>query len=530
MMEATTHLAERLCKHYPQALPALENIKAQYPHRPQRWLLQLIAQKQLDADEVSLYAQQLAAKPPLTQPHDDSNLPAKLQLDHLLDRQVIVTSCYAGVIQIGVIDPTDDLLIDEFRELCQQDVELQILHPLWLKQQLDKIAQSIPASHAQLSRHDETHLSLSKQIYQIIDKAWTDGASDLHFEPMEQEYRLRARFDGLLQHYLTLPLSQAPRISSWLKMNANLDIAQKRIPQDGQLSLSPDRLIHADIRISTLPTIYGEKIVLRFLGTHRHSPTLAQLGFTEKQLAILHRALSQPQGMIIVTGPTGAGKTRTLYAALDQINHPTLNISTAEDPVEISLSGINQVAVNPPAGLTFACLLRAFLRQDPDVIMVGEIRDSETLNMAFHASLTGHLVLTTLHTNNALKTLTRLNQLGITPYQISESVQLIVAQRLVRKLCPKCRQLNSSSSEPYYLPIGCSHCHNGFKGRIGIFELLPITNTIGKLIETQSNIHLQNEITQHSHCNFKEHASYLIRNGITSKDEIARVLGYEYIN
>lgn len=529
-MKATKHLAEQLCEHHIEALHTLEHLKAQYPHRPQRWLLQLIDQKLLDADEVSQHAQQLSSTPLLTQPHDHSNLPAKLQIDHLLDHQVIITSCYAGIIQIGVIDPTDSLLIDEFSELCQQDVELQIIHPLWLQQQLQKIAQSAPSGHIQPSLRYEAHQSLSKQIYQIIDNAWADGASDLHFEPMEQEYRLRARFDGLLQHYLTLPSTQAPRISSWLKMNANLDIAQKRIPQDGQLTLPADSLIQADIRISTLPTIYGEKIVLRFLGTHRQSPTLEQLGFTENQLAILHRALAQPQGMIIVTGPTGAGKTRTLYAALNQINHPTLNIATAEDPVEICLSGINQVAVNPPAGLTFARLLRAFLRQDPDVIMVGEIRDSETLNMAFHAAQTGHLVLTTLHTNSALKTLTRLTQLGITPYQISESVQLIVAQRLVRKLCPKCRQLDRTSTSTHYTPKGCLHCHNGFKGRIGIFELLPITNNIGKLIETQASIQIQDEPTEpYGYCNFKEHANHLIRNGITSQDEIARVLGHEYL-
>lgn len=512
-------LADELChsEHQRQQLNSWQN---NYPSRPQRWLILLFQEDNALQSQWYHWLKTHHYGSPQTLPHYQGPLPGQLQLHHLLDYQVVVTGYYAGVLQLGVLDPTDPNIINEFQTLSQQEVELQLIDPTTLRQQLDELTQQPLMVAEPLA---ETQFSLADQLCSLIGRAWQEGISDLHFEPTEDEFRIRARIDGLLQPYMSYPKHLCANIISWLKVNAELDIAQKRLPQDGRLKLPKGAAQQVDIRISTLPTIQGEKIALRLLSSSQQAPSLEQLGLSGSQLQRLMTALQQPQGLIIVTGPTGSGKTTTLYAALSQLNDPAVNISTAEDPVEIQLPGINQVAVNPAAGLTFAKLLRAFLRQDPDIIMVGEIRDQETAVMAFRAAQTGHRVLTTLHTNNAIETITRLAQLGIPRYQISESTQLIIAQRLLRKRCPVCHG-SGLSTDP---PNPCPFCHQGYQGRIGIYEILPITSELAPLIESQAPLRQwQPVLAQLEFQPLGQRATALVKESVTTLSEAQRVLGH----
>ena len=330
-------------------------------------------------------------------------------------------------------------------------------------------------------------------LQQLIEQAQTQSASDIHFEPYEQVYRIRLRVDGQLREVAAPPLQVKDRIASRIKVLARLDIAEKRLPQDGRIQLALRRGGVLDLRVSTLPTLHGEKLVVRLLDNRMGHWTLEELGYAPEELERLLHAIGRPDGLVLVTGPTGSGKTQSLYACLQRLNRPELNISTVEDPCEISLSGINQVNVQDKPGLSFSVALRAFLRQDPDVLMVGEIRDLETAEIAIQAAQTGHLVLSTLHTRNAVSALTRLRNMGIARYNLASSVSLVSAQRLVRKLCPQCRQPDAQAralAEQAGLPEawlqgepvlwqahaeGCPACHRGYRGRTGLFEVMPIT-------------------------------------------------------
>lgn len=323
-------------------------------------------------------------------------------------------------------------------------------------------------------------------------------ASDLHFEPYEGAYRIRIRIDGQLQECLAPPLALRDRLVSRIKVLSKLDIAEKRLPQDGRLRLSPPGRAALDFRVSSLPTLHGEKLVLRLIDAAPAQMSLDALGYDGAQQATLLQALARPHGMILVTGPTGSGKTLSMYSCLQWLNRPGVNICTAEDPAEIMLPGINQVSINEKAGLDFATALRAFLRQDPDVIMVGEIRDLETADMALKAAQTGHLVFSTLHTNDAPSTLLRLRQMGVAAHNIAASVALISAQRLLRRLCPHCRQpvdrpeslLRDAHCPPQWLAddwsvyqaLGCARCHGGYLGRVGVFEIMPVSAAMAELI------------------------------------------------
>lgn len=329
-------------------------------------------------------------------------------------------------------------------------------------------------------------------IIVYVNKVLTDaikaGASDIHFEPYEQDYRVRFRVDGVLTEASHPPSDLSSRLAARIKVIANMDIAEKRLPQDGRLKVRLSLNHIVEFRVSSLPTIWGEKIALRLLHTPSSSINLNDLGFEAGQKTLFQSALAQPQGLILVTGPTGSGKSLSLYTGLNLINTVEKNISTAEDPVEIQLKGVNQVQINAKAGLTFATTLRAFLRQDPDVIMVGEIRDLETAEIAIKASQTGHLVLSTLHTNSAMETLSRLLSMGVPSYNIISSLSLIMAQRLVRKLCPHCKEIETLlpdeelikqgfsreqiSGLVLFKASGCNKCNQGYKGRIGIFEVI----------------------------------------------------------
>lgn len=336
-------------------------------------------------------------------------------------------------------------------------------------------------------------------VQQLLEKAVAMKASDLHFEPYEHHYRVRMRIDGELREMATPHMALKDRLASRLKVLSRLDIAEKRLPQDGRMKLHLGDGRSLDLRISTLPTLFGEKLVVRILDSAQAQLDLTRLGYEPEDLARLIQAIRAPHGMVLVTGPTGSGKTQSLYACLNMLNTSEVNIATVEDPCEIQLAGINQVNVQDKPGLSFAVALRAFLRQDPDILMVGEIRDIETAHIAVQAAQTGHLVLSTLHTNDAPGTLVRLRNMGLAPYNIAASVTLITAQRLVRCLCVHCKQAMQVSSAvlhqaglgleflpkeqvEVFIPVGCEHCHKGFSGRTGIFQVMPVSADMQNLV------------------------------------------------
>jgi len=368
-----------------------------------------------------------------------------------------------------------------------------------------------------------------------LHEAVTRAASDIHFEPYEDAYRIRLRIDGVLGLWQTAPLRLNLRIAARLKVMAGLDIANKQVPQDGRIKLEiAGRAV--DLRVSTLPTLSGEKVVLRILDGGTARLGIEQLGCTPEQEALLLDAIQRPQGMVLVTGPTGSGKTVTLYAALDRLNDATRNLSTVEDPVEIRLSGVNQVAHNPRRGMDFATALRAFLRQDPDVIMVGEIRDPETAEIAIKAAQTGHLVLSTLHTNDAPQTIARLLHMGVAPYNLTSSVTLVVAQRLLRVLCPTCKRaarLSAAQAQAAGLgdvelsvfePVGCSACHEGYRGRSGIYQMMPMTPEIAEIVLASGHSQQIAEAAARAGVRtLRESALLKVRRGLTSLAEAERV-------
>ena len=379
-----------------------------------------------------------------------------------------------------------------------------------------------------------------KFVNKVLMDAINRGASDIHIEPYEKSYRVRYRQDGILQEVANPPLALAGRISARLKILSRLDIAERRVPQDGRMKMRISKNRAIDFRVSTLPTLWGEKVVLRILDPASATLGVEKLGFEPTQKDLFLDAIHRPYGMVLVTGPTGSGKTVTLYTGLNILNTPDTNISTAEDPVEINLSGINQVHINEKAGLTFAGALRAFLRQDPDVIMVGEIRDLETAEIAIKAAQTGHMVLSTLHTNDAPATLTRLVNMGVPPFNIASAVNLIIAQRLSRRLCNECKQpidipkhalLKAGFTEAslthdftIYGPVGCDACNQGYKGRVGIYQVMAISEETGGIIMrggTQMDIEAQAK--KEGVASMREAGLTKVRAGITSLEEIESI-------
>jgi len=374
-------------------------------------------------------------------------------------------------------------------------------------------------------------------LQKILLDAISLGASDLHFEPFEQFYRVRFRIDGQLRDVLEPPLAMKDRLSSRIKILANLDIAEKRVPQDGRMKLALSKTRTIDFRVSTLPTLFGEKIVMRILDAGQAQMGIDALGYDAAQKELLLQAIRRPYGMVLMTGPTGSGKTVSLYACLNILNQPGTNISTVEDPAEINLPGINQVNVNERAGLTFPVALRAFLRQDPDIVMVGEIRDLETADIAVKAAQTGHLVFSTLHTNDAPSTLTRLMNMGVPAFNIASSVIMITAQRLVRRLCG-CKQpaklpadtlreagfddADTQGDWPLYRAAGCPRCGNsGYKGRVGVYQVMPVGETIERLILAHaSTLEIELQARKEGVLSLRQAGLKKVREGVTSLDEI----------
>ena len=379
-----------------------------------------------------------------------------------------------------------------------------------------------------------------RYVNKILLDAINSGTSDIHFEPYEYTSRVRFRQDGMLHEKVTPPVNIASRLAARLKVMARLNIAERRVPQDGRIKMTLSKNRSIDFRVNTCPTLYGEKVVLRILDSTAAQLGVESLGFESEQRDDFLKAIAKPYGMILVTGPTGSGKTVSLYTALNLLNSSEVNISTAEDPVEIQVPGINQVNVNPKTGLTFAEALRAFLRQDPDIVMVGEIRDLETAEIAVKAAQTGHLVLSTLHTNDAPQTLTRLVNMGIPPFNIASSVNLILAQRLARKLCEHCKQPDELPREALmeegfteadlaenftvYRPVGCDRCTKGYKGRIGVFEVMPISEATGRLImEGGNSIEIRAQANQEGVSDLRKSGLRKVKAGVTSLEELNRV-------
>ncbi len=378
-----------------------------------------------------------------------------------------------------------------------------------------------------------------KFINKILIDAIRGGASDIHFEPYEKSYRIRYRTDGILYDVAKPPVNLATRLAARLKVMSQMDISERRIPQDGRIKMKLSKNRAIDFRVNSLPTIWGEKVVLRILDPSSAKLGIDALGYEPDQKEMYMRALQQPQGMILVTGPTGSGKTVSLYTGLNILNTSEINISTAEDPVEINLEGINQCNVNPKVGLNFADALRSFLRQDPDVIMVGEIRDLETAEIAIKAAQTGHMVMSTLHTNSAAETITRLLNMGVAPFNVATTVNLIIAQRLARKLCSSCavpadiphETLTHEGFTEELLktatimkPVGCPKCQNGYKGRVGIYEVVRITPKISRIIMEEGNSILIDEAARSEGFNsLRTSALVKCAAGVTSLEEVNRV-------
>jgi type IV pilus assembly protein PilB len=397
-----------------------------------------------------------------------------------------------------------------------------------------------PVEEDEENRNAADDTPIVRFVNKVLLDAIKQGASDIHFEPYEKDYRVRFRTDGILREVVKPPRNLAPRLAARLKVMCQMDISERRIPQDGriQMKLSKNRAI--DFRVNTLPTMYGEKIVLRILDPASAQLGIEALGYEEDQKALYLEALQKPQGMILVTGPTGSGKTVSLYTGLGILNEPERNISTAEDPVEINMAGINQVLVNPKVGLNFAEALRSFLRQDPDVIMVGEIRDLETAEIGIKAAQTGHLVLSTVHTNSAAETVARLLNMGVPAFNIAASVTLIIAQRLARRLCSHCAEPETTvpreallelgftadqlSSAAIKCPVGCGQCKDGYKGRVGIYEVVKITKPIASAIMDGANsLELDRVAREAGFNDLRQSALRKCAEGLISLEEVSRV-------
>lgn len=382
---------------------------------------------------------------------------------------------------------------------------------------------------------DQSDAPVINVLNQILRQAIARRASDVHFEPYEHSFRVRVRIDGVLQEIPGPEFSMAAGVCARLKIMGQLNVAERRLPQDGQLSVMLQNQRYS-MRVSSLPTLHGEKIVLRILHMTQQDLAMSQLGFPARDLELFKAALKHPQGLILVTGPTGSGKTVTLYSGLRHLNAISRNINSVEDPIEIPVSGINQTQINSKTDLSFASVLRALLRQDPDVIMVGEIRDKETAEIAVKAAQTGHLVLSTLHTNSTCETLTRLRQMGIEGFHIAASLRLVIAQRLIRKLCPHCKKPHMSfvgngeegrsAQMPLWLAAGCHQCFSGYYGRTGIYEILNITPRLQQALVAEASVHELSKIArEQGQITLQEAGMLLVERGITSLEELYRVIG-----
>jgi type IV pilus assembly protein PilB len=462
---------------------------------------------------------------------------------------------------LGVADPTNLHAIDEIKFQTSLAVEAIVVEDDKLQRKLDKAIEQFDTQMPSLgddeavdleslevsggdddgggevTRDDVEDAPIVRFVNKVLLDAIRRGASDVHFEPYEKMFRVRLRMDGILKEVAQPPVQLTGKIAARLKVMARLDIAERRVPQDGRIKMRLSKTRAIDFRVSSCPTLYGEKIVLRILDPSQAMLGIEALGYETFQKELYLKHLAKPQGMILVTGPTGSGKTVSLYTGLNILNREDLNISTAEDPAEINLPGVNQVNVNNKVGLTFASALRAFLRQDPDIVMVGEVRDLETAEIAIKAAQTGHLVLSTLHTNDAPQTLTRMVDMGVKPYAIATSVSLIIAQRLARRLCSQCKQLldvpvealrkegfqesDIAAGIKIYGPKGCGSCTDGYKGRVGIYQVMEVSDEIGRIIMTGGNaLDITKQSAKEGVWDLRRSGLEKVKSGMTSLEEI----------
>ncbi len=461
---------------------------------------------------------------------------------------------------VGIADPTNLAAIDDIKFQTSLRIDPVVVEQDKLEERIVKAIEAVDTTMADLGDDDFDLENLDvgndedeaedvssdvddapvvKFVNKILLDAIKRGASDIHFEPYEKYFRVRTRLDGVLAEVATPPVALATKLCARLKVMSRMDIAERRVPQDGRIKMRLSKNRAIDFRVNTCPTLFGEKIVLRILDPSSAKLGIDVLGYEEQQKELYLKHLNKPYGMILVTGPTGSGKTVSLYTGLNILNTDDRNISTAEDPAEINLPGINQVNVNPKVGLTFASSLKAFLRQDPDIIMVGEIRDLETAEIAIKAAQTGHLVLSTLHTNDAPRTLTRLVDMGVKPYAIATSVSLIIAQRLARKLCDNCKETKDIPREALekegfeaedledltvFGPVGCKSCNDGYKGRVGLFQVMEVSEAMGRIIMEGGNaMQIAEQAANEGVIDLRRAGLNKVKEGITSLDEVNRV-------
>jgi type IV pilus assembly protein PilB len=490
---------------------------------------------------------------------DTKRLPKDaLESKFCIDHRVLVLAKKNNRLTIATADPGDQQVAEKIKFAAQMSVD-------WVIAEYDKLTKLIEVQTTSVSKAMDTIIGddfefneeaadiapteaedkntdvedapVVKFLQKMLLDAFSMRASDLHFEPYEHTYRVRFRIDGELREIASPPVAIKEKLASRIKVISRMDISEKRVPQDGRMKLKvgADKVI--DFRVSTLPTLFGEKIVIRILDPSSAKLGIEALGYEPDEKEKLLKAIKRPYGMVLVTGPTGSGKTVSLYTCLNILNQPGVNISTAEDPSEINLPGVNQVNVNDKAGLTFAAALKSFLRQDPDIIMVGEIRDLETADIAIKAAQTGHMVLSTLHTNDAPTTLTRMLNMGIAPFNIASSVILITAQRLARRLCPNCKLPADLPRKALldagfktddldgtwvpYKPVGCSACNNGYKGRVGIYQVMPITEAMQRIIlKGGSALEIAEQAAIEGVRTLRQSGLYKVKLGVTSLEEV----------
>jgi type IV pilus assembly protein PilB len=487
---------------------------------------------------------------------DVQALPKNIIDDRLMQSQrVVVLAKRANKVSVAIADPTQTQALDQVKFRTGLSVEPVVVLLPQLSYLIANLSQSAEQNLSELIGDDLDSVALVDEgnhsdtpaseiddapVVRFLQKILTDainmGASDLHFEPFEKFYRIRFRVDGVLREISQPPIAIKEKLASRIKVISRLDISEKRVPQDGRMKLSVSGTRSIDFRVSTLPTLFGEKIVMRILDGSQAQLGIDALGYDPDQKALLLDAIHRPYGMVLVTGPTGSGKTVSLYTCLNILNKPGINIATAEDPAEINLPGINQVNINERAGLTFPVALRAFLRQDPDIVMVGEIRDLETADIAIKAAQTGHMVFSTLHTNDAPSTLTRLLNMGVAPFNIASAVSLIIAQRLARRLC-SCKQPEPIAVDAFlaagfaeadlsgwtpYRAVGCERCNgSGYKGRVGVYQVMPISEAIEAIILAQGTaLEVEAQAKREGVRTLREAGLMKVKQGLTSLDEI----------